>query len=357
MAKNKGSRGPKRSHASKIKMRCAFNKCRRQVDVKNVGAEKQLKRKDVNMAMCRPIRAQCCIIRFCCKEHLKQCKSICPPPKHGGREPLNQNQCITLMQTLLAICPWAAILSLLQLFIMDRADCARKCRWSWLSGMEPGSKGQPVINIPRVNGKTVARSIPIYRPFGEFLWTISHGNPIESSNGDAWPAAGQNLELESPLFPGYAADGKTRDWNKPISERAYLARLHQAGEILRAQRAAAKANNDDHPFNGYDLNRLGTHSFKKTSVTLFSEQKVSWAIISAISGTSIPMLQRSYDMATKARQHQAMEEVYDEAWAPVLGTEPQQPSESSRPGKFCGKCGQARKHEDDVFCTACGLPL
>jgi len=156
-----------------MKMRCAFKRCRRNVDVKNAGAERQLKCQEVNMVMCRAVRKHCKTIRFCCKDHLKQCKS-------GGKEALTQNQCITLIQTLLVICPWAAVLSLLQLFIIDRADCARSCRWGWLSGMEPDSKRQASITIPKVNGKTIPRTIPIYQPFAALLWKTIHGNPIEA---------------------------------------------------------------------------------------------------------------------------------------------------------------------------------
>lgn len=355
MAKSIGSRGPKRSRASKIKMVCAYRKCRRLVDVKNVGKTKTLKRKDVNLEQCRAVRKQCQAIRFCCSEHLKLCKAV-QSVKRGGREPLSPDQCISLIQTLLVICPWAAVLSLLQLFIMDRADCSRKCCWEWLSGLDPRSQCQPSINIPKANGKTVARTIPLYQPFAEFLWKTAHGNPIQALTGETWPAAGQNLD-SGPLFPGYSVNGKCRNWNKAISERAYLARLHQAAEILRAQRAVAKANQVEHVFDGYDLGRLGTHSWKKTSVTMFSDHEVSWAIIAAISGTSIQMLQRSYDIATQTRQHKAMMEVFGPALGPALLPEKATCEENHvQLKKYCGKCGVPRRYPD-VFCTACGSKL
>ena len=134
--------------------------------------------------------------------------------------------------------------------------------------------------------------------------------------------------------------------------------VEQAAKILRAQRAVAQASNVAHAFHDFDLSRLGTHSFKKTSVTLFSEHQVSWAIISAISGTSIPMLQRSYDVATPVRQHKAMKDVFGQAWQPVLLTQRAHLEEKdSQPAKYCGKCGLSRRHPDDIFCTACGSEL
>ena len=327
--KNQGSRGPKRSCKSKTKIRCCYCKCRRQIDVKNVGRDRQLPKGKANLDQCRAVRKQCKTFRFCSREHLLSCKAA-ESLGRGGRAPLTQNQCIVLIQTLMARCPWAAMLSLLQLFIVDRADCARRCCWSWLSGMQPDSKSPPTITIPKVNGKTMPRTIPIYQPFAAFLWKTSHGHPLQSLTGERWPAAGQDVELEhTPLFPGYAKNCKTRDWAKPISERAFLERLHQAADILQAQRAVAKAQGVHHEFQGFDLRLLGTHSFKKTSVSLMSEHQTSWAIISAISGTSVQMLQRCYDVPTRARQHQAMEKVFDPGvWGDVLspseaGVEPQ----------------------------------
>ena len=41
-------------------------------------------------------------------------------------------------QALASFSPWAAMLTLLQLFIGDRADCARQCTWSWIAGIGPG---------------------------------------------------------------------------------------------------------------------------------------------------------------------------------------------------------------------------
>lgn len=355
MPNGKGSRGPKRSRSSKIKIRCSYRKCRRQIDVKNIGADKQLRRKDANQNQCRAIRQHCNVFKFCSKEHLLLCKAAHESSKRGARQPLTQNQCIVLIQTLMSMCPWAAMLSLLQLFIVDRADCARQCCWGWFSEMQPGGKNQPSISIPKANGKTVARTIPIYKPFADFLWKTSHGHRLRSLTGESWPGDGQDVDSDgAPLFPGYAKNDKTRDWGKPISERAYLARLHQAAEVLRAQRAVAKANGVDHEFDGFDLGLLGTHSFKKTSVTLMSEQKISWAIISEISGTSVQMLQRCYDVPTKMRQHQAMEDVFDApAWSNVLGPSEHQHG-TNNVAKYCGKCGHARQHPDDLFCTSCG---
>ena len=72
------------------------------------------------------------------------------------------------------------------------------------------------------------------------------------------------------------------------------------------------------------------------------------------------MLQRSYDVATPARQHQAMEDVFDQAWRLVLDSEePSSAQQNKKPAaaKYCGKCGFARRCEDDLFCTICGATI
>ena len=120
--------------------------------------QKQLARKDLDETMRRPLRKHCLVAKFCSLHHLQKCKANARSSTlRGGREALTQSQCIKLFQTLVTFSPWAAMLSLLQLFIADRADCTRQCCWGWLSGLEPGGKSQSMITIPKANKKTVAR--------------------------------------------------------------------------------------------------------------------------------------------------------------------------------------------------------
>lgn len=57
-----------------------------------------------------------------------------------------------------------------------------------------------------------------------------------------------------------------------------------------------------HAFQDFPLHKLGTHSMKKTVVTLMAEAAVSWSIISGATGTSVKMLQNTYDISTLSRQ-------------------------------------------------------
>ena len=92
---------------------------------------------------------------------------------------MDTNQVRCLFDTLLRLgCPWAAVLMLVQIFMGERADCARQCRWSWLRGMAPGSLKPPSVEIPdEINGKTVAREIPLHEPFARLLLGWVEGRP------------------------------------------------------------------------------------------------------------------------------------------------------------------------------------
>ena len=109
------------------------------------------------------------------------------------------------------------------------------------------------------------------------------------------PATGQSIEPNMPLFPGYCADGQKRCWDKPISARAYLGKIHEAARSLTHDKTAASAIGVKHAFQEEEL---GTHSMKNTAVTVMAEAAVSWSIISRVTGTSVRMLQDTYDIST-----------------------------------------------------------
>lgn len=340
-----------------VQVRCAYKKCRKAVDCKNVRGSLAAARAKVDVSLCRTLRSHCKSVKFCCESHRDLCIKQQPTRKRGGREPLTVDQFAKLFQTLESFAPWAAMLSLLQLCIGDRADCSRQCHWSWIKSLNPASKEQASIEIPAVNAKTVARTIPLHEPFAQFLWQTSQVKRLEAPNGEQWPHDGQPMAPNKPLFPGFNATGQKRDWCKPISERAYLQKLATAGDILGREVAAANLRGEDHIFMGFDLTRLGTHSMKKTAVTLMAEAKVSFSIISKLTGTSPEMLQRTYDVPTVARQSRAMAAAYQG----VL-PEAQDRSQSRKPAsrtanKFCGMCGNECDHVKQKFCTRCGSRL
>ena len=79
-----------------------------------------------------------------------------------------------------------------------------------------------MIRVPRINGKTTPRDTTLFPPFAHLLWEWSTGKPLVAKTGEQWPATGQSIEPNMPLFPDYCADGQKRCWDKPISTRAYL---------------------------------------------------------------------------------------------------------------------------------------
>ena len=108
---------------------------------------------------------------------------------------------------------------------------------------------------------------------------------LVAKTGEQWPATGQSIEPNMPLFPGYCADGQKRCWDKPISALAYLGKIHEAARSLTQGKTA---------FQDFTLHKLGTRSTKKTVVSLMAEAAVSWSIISGVTGTSVRTLQNTY---------------------------------------------------------------
>ena len=334
-----------------IKARCAYSKCRKRMDVKNVGHSLRLPKAKVNLLLCRALRPHCKAVKFCSESHKVLCAKKSASGSRGGREPLTIDQFGKLFQTLQSFAPWAAMLALLQLCIGDRADCCRRCCWSWLKNLDPSGKGAPSIQIPKVNGKTVARDMPLHAPFAQFLWETRQNSALVAPNGQQWPHSGQPLTDAMPLFPGFNETGQKRDWAKPISNRAYLQSLTRAADILRKE--VRDDHESEHVFAGFELDKLGTHSFKKTAVTLMAESKVSWSVISKITGTSVEMLQRTYDIPTRMRQKRAMSDAFERIQMPNTHCFTQ----GGQADNFCGTCGKACNGHKQKYCTQCGATL
>ena len=54
---------------STLKARCAYKKCRRLLDVENVGQSLQVPREDAQEELCRKLRANCEVVKFCSLAH------------------------------------------------------------------------------------------------------------------------------------------------------------------------------------------------------------------------------------------------------------------------------------------------
>jgi hypothetical protein len=123
------------------------------------------------------------------------------------------------------------------------------------------------------------------------------------------------MSPDSFLFPGFRPGGRddgARQWDKPVTRRGYLDRLKSmCAPALEAERAAALRRGVSHPFQGYDLAKLGTHSMKRTAVTTLKDGLVSSAVVAAICGTTAKTLDRTYDEPTARRQKRAVEECFD----------------------------------------------
>ena len=108
---------------SKVKIQCAYRACRNaRFDCKNRKSF-EASPHDVALNMCRPVRKDCKILRFRCKEHLRRCQPI-DSEKRGPREGMTPPQVALLVDILLKSgAPWAVPLLLLQIMTGERCGC------------------------------------------------------------------------------------------------------------------------------------------------------------------------------------------------------------------------------------------
>ena len=342
-------RGPARCKTSDRKMTCCCKSCRSGRDVKNVPPKLRAHPNEVDKTKCRPLRPTIQQVHFCCENHKKQCLKKTASNPRGQRECLDQEQCRSLWACLVnkVQCPWAAVLMMVQLCLGERAGAACCVLVSWLQNILENNGNPSFINIPEdVNGKTKSRSVPILAEFASMLrqWMLT--SPLKAPNGSQWPFAEQPLGPDCCLFPGHKiSKGRElhRTWTQPITTRAFLYKIGEAAAILQRERANRHEEGLPSIWDDVDLSKLGTHSIKRTCVSLLKDQCRSGAVVSAICGTTAATLDRVYDTPTARRQRAALKV----AVGPVLGSvEPA--------AAFCNKCQKQRGCQSWFFCPYCG---
>ena len=343
-----GKRGPKRANNSSRKMSCTWKSCRSGRDVKNVAAGLTAKLSEVDISKCRSLRSSCQQVRFCCAEHKNHCLKKAPANPRGKRECMDEAQCRSLWTCLLqqVQCPWAAILFLMQLCLGERAEAATSVRVSWVQNLQEEHGNPCYIQIPDdVNGKTKARRVPLLQSFANLLRGWMYASPLVTPDGKQWPFPEQPLQdPQCCLFPGLQVRGNkmTRTWTQPITTRAYLKKLREAADILHKERADMLSRGLPSVWEETDLARLGTHSTKRTCVSLLKDQCRSSAVVGAICGTTPATLDREYDAPTQKRQRLALRH----ALGPVF--------DGDVVNVFCTNCRTERQSTQWIYCPACG---
>ena len=277
-------------------------------------------------------------------------------PARGGREALTTDQLVAFYKALLAHGPaWTAVLFVMQLMLGDRADCSRQISTSWLDLSSP----KPCVTIPKVNGKTVPRKIPLHSEFVKQLLSLMTGSPLQGAKG-CWPFTGQGLvDAENKmipdvlLFPGRVRGGHDeRNWKSPISERAYQENLVQTSKALTAERSQAHLSGASHVFDDVEMSRIGTHSLKKSAVTVMRDDNISAKIVGAVTGTGTKLIDSVYYQATMHKCREAVQNAY----TPVLaGVCARQVDGNRSNTEACPKCKLEKKDQAWVYCPMCGV--
>ena len=321
----------------------------------------------------------------------------------GPREGMTAPQFASLFQTLCdENSPWVAAAALLQTVLGERGDCVTTLTVGALVDLDPNTPQPPNIVISNetvkarmsnasrskngirhkraptkykaaqreatrhdaqtLNRKTKARSVPLSPTIAAMIHGWMHGKPLCGKMGAAWPFEGQPTNDPSAcLFPGHLPNGD-RAWHKPVTRRGYLGQLTGIAKArLEQDRVAAHAAGNLHAFHGFDLAKIGTHSFKKTGVMALKDVCKSTNVVGSICGTSGGTIQKYYDTATDQRKRKAVEAGFDpiaqalgDGVVPRLeGERPQHVPKAARAIRFCYHCGAARGNPAFSFCPVC----
>ena len=350
-------------------IRCSKDGCENPSNCKN--SRHTLPRKAVQLDRCRALRKDCNVIKFCCKQHLEDCQKVAKKAQAKSRtdEALTAEQFAALF---MALCgcgyPWAAVLILVQLFLGDRADCSRSCRVSWLVNVlgEDGA-GLPTVCIPdNLNGKTVGGNRPLDKSFAKLLRAWIEQEPLKGAKGSQWPLKNQDFSCpDTCLFPGTELSTQRHAWKVPITERAYFGALRKAVEDIAVARKHDEAEGRQHKFSEVDLKSIGTHTVKKTCVSLLAEAGATMAVISAVTSTSVAVLKKHYDVPTNVRKRRAIGcalgpviagLVQEDADAPGPRPSPVAGEVTSESERWCPFCGK-KLTASWIFCYFCGSRL
>ena len=375
-------RGPKRTAASKVKLRCALKLCKQQsADVKN--SPYKLTVSEVDPGKVRPLATVCKTAKFCCKQHRDKARLPASNSRGpvGGREALTPEQALAVFNVFLVdlACPWAAVAFLLALFLGERCFCALQARDNWF--VHPESD-HPAINIPKVNRKTKPREFPLDKSFAQLL-TQWASEGLKGAGGRLWPHTNQQLKLGRTgkfrkgrlLFPGRQLGGENvRNFNQAVSTRAFHYIFVDAQNVIKEQVAKCKLQGTTHAFEDAELSRVTSHSCKKTAVTLMKQQGVATTIISMLTGTSCRVLDTTYFRPTKQAQREAQASAFrgitqglktlvelpkrphqDDSHSGTATELPAAPAAAAA-RQFCVACGRQTRAEWR-FCPTCGKCL
>jgi hypothetical protein len=272
---------------------------------------------DVDREVCRKsLRRDCKEVKFCCAAHTKKAKLTKKErSKRGPRQGLTVSQFSFIFDALVTLgFAWASVLALFQVLLGERVSCTRHLVGGDLHGFGDHDEQDAFVALRRVNKKTKARIVPVSKKMSERICLWMTTMPLGTGQ-NTWPFPGQDVSSpECPLFPGQHATGTARgqrNWSRPVSRQAFLFILtnHLQPHLKRELQKARKAKRV-HVMDGVEIDRIGTHSFKRTSVMALADVCRSLNVVSAITGTTARTLAATYDTPTAARQRTVVERAF-----------------------------------------------
>ena len=159
------------------------------------------------------------------------------------------------------------------------------------------------------------------------------------------------------LFPGKKIGGHCcRNFTKPITTRSYHDALVDAQQAVARELACARREGQPHPFQDVCLQRVASHSGKKSSVTLLSEFATT-TVIGQITATSPRIIEKVYVCPSRDLQREAVQKAFSPVIAGVASENPKPEAAEGPPTEglvCCTACGKFQKFRHWKFCPSCG---
>ena len=187
----KGSRHSSPNWTSTLKARCAYKKCRRLVDVKNVGQSLQVPREDAQEELCRKLRTNCGVVKFCSLAHKA-----------------------TPFGAMKKLAPWSVVLMLLQL---DTGAGCVKARFFFLPSLTFAASSRYLhsqvtlkkkglwsyFRAQRIKSKLLTDNASLWGKVGKTCLPFWHVSSDQTQNLNLLGYAGDSSTTTTQLYRGY----------------------------------------------------------------------------------------------------------------------------------------------------------
>ena len=242
---------------------------------------------------------------------------------------------------------WVVVAMRLQLELCEHGGCVMQIQKKWFKHFDRKRcrNHRLVLETPTESRKRVRKKTSpevhtstLSTGLSAFLTKAWYEEPY-CAGSQQWPFAGTTeVGDEAYLFPGMTQRGSTQTRNQKthLLRTSYTRIFRRLAKVLKAEVEECKANGQYHPFSNFDLNRLGPHSFRYTSITHCIDAGTDIKLVASMAANTPGMIHKVYNQSTIARKATVTED--------VLGKFGKQAGNPKASSDTCAEPG----HEEDL---------